>query len=126
MTKILIVDDEELVLEMLVQMLKREGYEVEGASNGKEALKKINLNKPDLVITDLIMPEKEGLELIKDLRGSYNELKILAISGGNRHIDPMGQLKVAKFLGADASLSKPLDRKDFLSTIKNLLEQNKK
>ncbi|MCB0281634.1 MAG: response regulator [Calditrichae bacterium] len=121
MSRILIVDDEEVILEMLIQMVNREGYEAEGAKNGKEAMKKIAENKPDLLITDLIMPDKEGIELIKDIRASYKDLKILAISGGNRHIDPMGQLKIARFLGADASLSKPLDRKEFLSVIKNLI-----
>jgi CheY-like chemotaxis protein len=124
MTKILIIDDEQVVLEMMVQMVKREGYDVEGASNGKEALKMVQNSKPDLIITDLIMPDKEGIELIKDLRDTYDDLKILAISGGNRHIDPMSQLKVAQFLGANASLPKPLDRQEFLSTIKYLLEKN--
>lgn len=121
MSRILIVDDEEIILEMLIQMVSREGYEAEGAKNGKEALQKITENKPDLLITDLIMPDKEGIELIRDIRSSFKDLKILAISGGNRHIEPMSQLKVARFLGADASLSKPLDRKEFLLTIKNLI-----
>ena len=124
MKKITIVDDEEVVLKMLSTMIQREGFYVETAVNGKDALKIIKKNKPDLVVTDLMMPEKEGIELIKDLKALYKDIKIIAISGGNKHFDPSIQLKSAQYLGADASFSKPLDRQEFISAIKTLLDKN--
>jgi YesN/AraC family two-component response regulator len=80
--------------------------------------------KPDLVITDIIMPEKEGLETIFELRKKYPGIKIIAISGGGR-ISPDGYLPSAKLLGADMVFQKPLIPKEFIAAVSKLLNEAK-
>ncbi len=97
MAKIFVFDDEISILIMLKKLLERAGHVVETALNGKEGIELFEKGEPDLLITDIIMPEKEGLETIFLLRKKYPELKIIAISGGGR-IGPDEYLPVAKFL----------------------------
>ena len=87
MANILVVDDEELVRATLRQMLESADHVVFEAANGKEALRSFENRAVDLVITDIIMPEKEGIETIIDLRKIAPNLRIVAISGGNRARD---------------------------------------
>ncbi|EFK97689.1 Transcriptional regulatory protein yycF [sediment metagenome] len=126
MAKILVFDDEPSILLMIKKMLERAGHEVDIALNGKDGMELFEKNKPDLVITDIIMPEKEGLETIRELRKKYPDLKIIAISGGGR-IGPEGYLPGAKIFGANAVFQKPFIQKDFLETVSKLLiEANKR
>jgi CheY-like chemotaxis protein len=120
MAKILVLDDEPSILLMIKKMLEKAGHEVEVALNGKEGMDLFEKNKPDLLITDIIMPEKEGLETIFELRRLHPDLKIIAISGGGR-IGPDGYLPGAKLLGADAIFSKPLVPKEFINKVTELL-----
>lgn len=120
MAKILVFDDEPSILLMIKKLLEKGGHEVEIALNGKEGMTLFEKNKPDLLITDIIMPEKEGLETIFELRRQYPELKIIAISGGGR-IGPDGYLPGAKLLGANAVFAKPLVPKEFLQAVSDLL-----
>lgn len=120
MSAILLIDDEQQVLEVLGEMLRLEGHDVECAGNGLEAMEKTENHHFDLVITDLIMPEKEGLETIVDLRKSSENLPILAMSGGGR-IGPRDYLETAKFVGANATLMKPFARAELIATIDELL-----
>ena len=122
MGKILVFDDEPAILLMIKKMLERAGHEVEVATNGKEGMELFEKNKPDLLITDIIMPEKEGLETIFELRRKYQDLKIVAISGGGR-IGPDGYLPGAKLLGADAVFTKPLSPKEFTDAVNGLLKE---
>ena len=124
MAKILIIDDDPTILTMLERMLKRAGYEVDTASNGSEGLTKIESCPPDLLITDIVMPEKEGLELIFYLRAKNPGLKIVAISGGGRfHYE--GYLTGAKLLGADLIFQKPLVHKEFVQAVTDLIDTQK-
>jgi DNA-binding response OmpR family regulator len=107
---------------MIKKMLEKAGHEVDIALNGKEGMELFEKNKPDLLITDIIMPEKEGLETIFELRKRYPELKIIAISGGGR-ISPDGYLPGAKLLGANMVFQKPLDQKEFLQAVSLLLSE---
>lgn len=120
MAKILIIDDDPSILTMLQKMLEKAGYEVDIASNGSEGLKKIEFCPPDLLVTDIVMPEKEGLELIFYLRGKNPGLKIVAISGGGR-FNYEGYLNSAKLLGADLIFQKPLVHKEFVQAISDLI-----
>jgi CheY-like chemotaxis protein len=124
MAKILVFDDEPSILLMIKKMLEKAGHEVDVALNGKEGMTIFEKNKPDLLITDIIMPEKEGLETIFELRRKYPDLKIIAISGGGR-IGPDGYLPGAKLLGANAAFTKPLIPKEFLQTVSDLLGEKK-
>lgn len=122
MAKILVIDDEPSILLMIKKMLEKAGHEVDMALNGREGMELFEENKPDLLITDIIMPEKEGLETIFELRRKYPELKIIAISGGGR-IGPEEYLPGAKLLGANMVFQKPLDQKEFMKAVSLLLNE---
>jgi len=123
MARILVIDDEPSILLMIKKMLEREGYQVDTAIDGGEGMEMFKKFVPDLLITDIIMPQKEGLEIILDLRKKYPELKIIAISGGGR-IGPEGYLPSAKIFGADCVFQKPLVKNEFLAAIAQLLKKD--
>lgn len=118
--RILVVDDEKPMRSILRQMLERAGYEVLDAPDGKSALCFFKEKPADLIITDLIMPGKEGLEMIMDLKKDFPKVKIIAMSGGGQQ-DPKDSLDMAIKLGADCTLCKPFDRDDLLMTVKELM-----
>ena len=120
MSSILVVDDDQSVLDVMSEMLRLEGHCVEVAENGQEAVDCVAQKFFDLVITDLIMPEKEGLETIADIRRHYSDLPIIAISGGGR-LSPNDYLETARFIGANATLAKPFARQELLQTVDSLL-----
>ena len=119
MTKILVIDDDADVLEMLREMLEREGYEVVAAGDGEEGVKYYRESPTDLIITDIIMPGKEGIETMLDLRKEFPALKVIAISGGGR-INAQDHLKMAKYLGAQYTFSKPFKRQALLEAVRDL------
>jgi CheY-like chemotaxis protein len=116
MTHILVIEDDESVRGALGQTLGRLGYEVSSACNGKEGLSRAQERPPDLVITDLIMPETEGLETIIELRRRSPQIKIIAISGGGR-LSTENFLGVAKKFGAHGTLAKPFSREELKAAI---------
>ena len=122
MASILIIDDDPQILVMLGQILEREGHEVVEASNGKEGLKLYRENPTDLVITDLIMPEKEGIETIMELRRHFPDVKIIAISGGGQ-IDAEQYLSMAQKLGVEKTFAKPVVRAELLKVLRELFNQ---
>jgi DNA-binding response OmpR family regulator len=124
MAKILVFDDEPSILLMIKKMLEKAGHEVDIALNGREGMELFEKNKPDLLITDILMPEKEGLETILELRRKYSDLKIIAISGGGR-IGPDGYLPSAKLFGADMVFQKPLIQKEFMQAVSLLLNETR-
>lgn len=120
MPTILIIDDENAFRLKLRRVLEREGYKVIEAVNGHKGLACYRKNPADLVITDIIMPDQEGLETITELRRDFPTSKIVAISGGGRN-QPGDYLDIAKALGANLVFCKPLDLDDFLKGIGDLL-----
>ncbi|NUO19326.1 response regulator [bacterium] len=120
MTRILVIDDDPNIRQMVCRMLEREGYEVEVASNGKEGIDKFRAVPASLVITDIIMPEQEGIETIRMLRTDFPDCRIIAMSGGGR-IGPSDYLSMARLLGATVSLSKPFDRGQLLDAVRQAL-----
>jgi len=124
MAKIFVFDDEPSILLMIKKMLEKAGHEVDMALNGREGMELFEKNKPDLLITDILMPEKEGLETIFELKRKYPELKIIAISGGGR-IGPDGYLPSAKLFGADMIFQKPLIQKELLQAVSILLNETR-
>jgi len=103
-----LIDDEPQPRKLFIQKLVGRGYAIIEASDGNEGIKRYRENKPDLVITDLVMPEKEGIEMITELKKDDPNLKIIAISGGGRN-DPGTYLQIAKKLGAARTFLKPID-----------------
>ena len=118
--RVLIVDDDEQIRVLLQQMMEWAGFEVLVAENGKIAMQMQSRQPADLVITDLIMPEQEGLETISRLKKDYAGIKIIAISGGGR-IGPEAYLPAALELGADLVFSKPFDVQEVVDSVKELL-----
>ncbi len=122
MARILIIDDEPQIRSMLKLMLEREGYEVVEAPDGVEGIKIYRQNPADLIITDLIMPNKDGIGMIIDLKKEFPDVNIIAMSGGGLN-KPDGYLKGAKKLGAACALTKPIDREEMLKAVKNILKE---
>jgi DNA-binding response OmpR family regulator len=122
MKKILVVDDDATVRELLRVILKKEGYEVSLAADGREAIRCFRRNPADLIITDIIMPEQEGLKTILDLRKQYKDVKIIAISGGGQY--GLGDyLDAASAFGADRTFAKPFDRVELIKAVGQLLRE---
>ncbi len=120
MARILVVDDEDLVRLTLRQMLEAGGHEVIEAANGKQGVALEAENPVDLVVTDIIMPEQEGIETIVQLRRKNPSLKIIAISGGGR-MKNMDFLKIAANVGADATLTKPFSTQELTEVVNRCL-----
>jgi DNA-binding response OmpR family regulator len=120
MPGILIVEDDEDLREMLKISLVKRKYTVLEASDGKEAILHFKPAITDLVVTDLIMPDEDGLKVIMKLKEIKPEIKIVAISGGGK-AGPGNYLNVARALGADEVLPKPFSLKDLISKIDSLL-----
>jgi DNA-binding response OmpR family regulator len=121
MNKILLIDDDNHFREMFSELLKRNNYEVIETNDGRNALPLYENNQPDLVITDIIMPDKEGIETILDLKKKHPSAKIIAISGGGR-TNAMDNLRSARLLGANLSFEKPFDHTEILNSIEALLK----
>ena len=121
MARILIIDDEPQIRSMLKLMLERDGYEVVEAPDGIEGIKAYRQKPADLIITDLIMPNKDGIGMIIELKKEFPDVKIIAMSGGGLN-KPAGYLKGAKKLGAACTLTKPIDREMMLRAVKNTIK----
>ncbi|MGA8831606.1 MAG: response regulator [Desulfomonilaceae bacterium] len=120
MTRILVVDDEAPVRGLLRRAFETNGYNVVEASNGFEAIRIFREGEIDLVITEIIMPDKEGLESIMDLKKLDQDVKIIAMSGGGR-LDPNFYLQLASKFGAQRVFQKPLSVTLLLAAVRELL-----
>jgi DNA-binding response OmpR family regulator len=125
MANILLVDDDDAFRTMLCAVLKRAGHSVVEIPNGTSAWAKFQAQPADLVIMDLIMPEKEGLETIRQFRRNGARVKILAMSGGGR-VDASNLLAVAQQFGADAVLAKPFSMDELDLAMSRLLPPSAK
>jgi len=121
MPKILVVDDDPSIREMLEEVLKDAGYAVEAAADGLEALRMVKASPPDLLITDIIMPEQDGVGIMLQLAKENPGIKTIAISGGGR-ISPESYLYMAEKFGAIKTFTKPFDINEFLDAVKNALK----
>ncbi|MEW6220182.1 MAG: response regulator [Thermodesulfobacteriota bacterium] len=122
MALILVIDDDELFRLMLVELLIRSGYQVVAARDGREGAQLFHQAAPDLVITDLIMPEREGIETIIEIRKARPEIPIIAVSGGGRN-QPEDYLPLAEAMGAACTFAKPFDRRAFLAAVARLVNR---
>ncbi|MBI3782010.1 MAG: response regulator [Deltaproteobacteria bacterium] len=116
MAKILLVDDDAAFRSMLRRTLQRLGHEVVEAEDGEEALRTLRKLAVDLVITDIIMPNVEGIETIRALRRDYPGLKIIAMSGGGRVVRS-DYLEIAEAFGAACVLRKPFPNEQLCAAI---------
>ena len=120
MASILLVDDDEQLRPMLKMVLERAGHTVNEAGNGREAMESYRQDPTELVVTDLVMPDKEGLETIMELRRAYPDLKIIAMSGGGR-TGAQSYLELAVKFGANHILNKPFTNQELLDGVKLLV-----
>lgn len=121
MNKILIIDDDPNIRELLRDVLEGAGHTVIEAKNGNAGIESAQQDQPDLVIVDILMPEKEGLETISEIKKNLKNARILAISGGGRKAD-MNFLHLAEKLGADRTLAKPFRIENLTQTVNGLLQ----
>ena len=124
MARVLVVDDETLVCEALAVLLSRRGHDVLVANDGVMALRAVAEESADVAIVDILMPVKEGLETIRELRSSHPATRIIAISGGSliRDTDFLG---MAAKLGADLSFRKPVDPQVLLRAVDSCLDSRR-
>jgi len=129
MGSILIVDDEEDIRDALILVLESAGYDVRVASNGNEAVELQRKQPADLIITDIIMPQKDGVSTIKEISQEFPGVRIIAISGGGgvqpveyvpEAITTTAYLAAAKDAGADRVFTKPFERNDLIKAVDEL------
>jgi CheY-like chemotaxis protein len=120
MARILIIDDDEAIRRLFARFLEGKGYHVDCASNGREGLKMLEAEHPALVITDIMMPETDGLEVVMSVCGKEPPIPVIAISGGMNAM-PMDFLPMAKKFGAHKVLYKPVDLDDLLDAVVGML-----
>jgi CheY-like chemotaxis protein len=122
LARILIIDDEDQSRNMLSQALTRAGYEVSTACDGSEGIELFRSVMADLIITDILMPGKEGLETIMELRRDFPEVKIIAMSGGGR-TGNLNFLDIAERLGAQRTLHKPYHLQEVFQLVQEVLQE---
>jgi len=118
--RVLVIDDEDMIRDVIKVILTDAGYQVIGAVNGEEGLRKLESQDFDLVITDILMPEKEGVETIIEIKKSRPQMRIIAISGGGRASN-LYPLKIANKIGADGTLPKPFEPEDLLKLVHEVI-----
>ncbi|WP_444997891.1 response regulator [Aliikangiella sp. IMCC44359] len=123
MALVLIVDDDPQMLRLLTDVVELDNHDVLLAQDGALALEYFDYHAPDLMITDILMPNKEGLELISETREKFPKVKIIAYSGGGSS-DPESYLEFAIGMGADKVFTKPMPLGDLRKEIQLLLEES--
>ena len=119
MRRILVIDDDDQYRSLLVRALTDAGHVVRGAANGRAGLRELSQGAVDVVITDLLMPDMDGIEIVATLRRESPHVRIVAISGGGR-IDAGEYLRLAQHLGADRTLRKPFTLASLCAAIDEL------
>ena len=114
---VLIAEDEDEIRNLLEQWLRPMGHTVHAVRNATEGLKLVASHRIDLVVTDILMPDGDGLVLIEGLKKTQPDARILAISGGGRYMDGNEYLRIAKGFGADFAIMKPFNRAQFLQAL---------
>lgn len=117
--RILLIDDDDMVRDLFRSILTDAGYEVVAAIDGAEGLRRIEEGGFDVVLTDILMPEKEGVSTILAMKKMRPGIGIIAISGGGRTRN-LTPLRIAKKVGADLALSKPIEPNDLLKAVRKV------
>jgi len=120
MKRILVIDDDDLTRATIRDMLETSGYEVDEAENGSDGVLKQQDRPFDLIVTDVLMPDKDGIETIIDLKRGYPNLRIIAISGGGT-TGNLVFLEMSTKFGADKMLAKPFSKLQLLDAVGSLL-----
>jgi CheY-like chemotaxis protein len=121
MSRILVIDDNEDLREMMHLILSADGHEVETASDGLGGLGRLREARFDLVVTDIFMPDQDGIETITQVREHFPSVRIVAISGGGRASRAKSYLRTAIEIGADAAIPKPFEQSELCATVRWVL-----
>ena len=122
MAHVLVVDDDMSIRAFVLEILEEEGHSVEEAVDGKQGLQRYREEPADLVITDILMPEVDGVEFIMQLQEIYPGVKIIAMSGGGRGLDASFNLRIAKDFSAVQQLEKPFTRETLLEAVRQVVD----
>lgn len=122
MAHILIVEDDEQFRQMLANLLAADQHRVSTAADGVQAMDALKRVRPDLVITDILMPNKDGIEFVMDVNRQLDPPPVIAISGGRRSISAEFNLKSANLMGVNAILPKPFGRDDLRRLVQQTLD----
>lgn len=117
MPSVLIVDDDDQIRRLLRATMERAGYRVSEGRSGREGLLRYRAAPADVVVMDILMPDKDGLEAIIELRRDFPDAKVIAITGGSTTMNVPDFLDVAKVLGAKRTLHKPFSNAEFLAAV---------
>lgn len=120
MSSILVIDDDKILNEMMCELLLNYGYSTISAFDGNEGISKLQSEDISLVITDIIMPDKEGLQTIREIKSVSPDIPIIAISGGGKH--NADYLSMAGLMGANFTFRKPFDHEEFMNAVKSCIE----
>ena len=121
MARILVIDDDVEICTLTKRFLLLDGHEVDTAEDGAVGLKLAGRNQYDLVITDVIMPEQDGIGVVAELKKLYPHIRIIVMTGGGAKFSISELLNITKFMKADRGLAKPLDFEMLLETVRELL-----
>jgi DNA-binding NtrC family response regulator len=104
---ILVADDEAAIRTLITEGLTKSGHRVETVDNGDDAIRRVKERRFDLLITDIVMPDADGLDVIRACQKAQPEIRVLAISGGGKYMQGADCLRIAEALGAHAAVMKP-------------------
>jgi len=121
MANICLIEDDKMIRDSLERILKKMGHSVTTATNGREGLDAVAKISFDLIITDIIMPEVEGIEVIRTAKQQSPDTRIIAMSGGGR-VGNTDFLQIAQSLGADQIIYKPVTKTEFMSALNHCLD----
>lgn len=121
MSRVIVIEDNDDLREIVQLILDGAGYRTEAVADGKSGIDAQRREPAALVITDIFMPEQDGIETIAALHAEFPDLKVIAVSGGGKASSADGYLRTALAIGADAVLSKPFDQHELLATVRDLL-----
>ena len=121
MAYILVIDDDPIILESFKQLLEEEEHSVVTASNGQKGIDIFRNDQADLVLTDMIMPVKDGIKTIMELEKEFPDIKIIAISGGGV-IEAGRYLNLAEHIGVKQTLTKPVTKEQLINAVNEVLE----
>ncbi len=117
MAQIIVIDDDQFIRKSLQRMLEKEGHTVKIAEDGEKGLELVRNEMPDLIIIDIVMPNKEGIETINELLKKYPGIKIIAMSGGGQRLDAAQYLHLALKIGVRATIKKPYERSEMVKLV---------
>lgn len=124
MAKILVIDDVEAIRHAMSIVLEKEGHEVVHAEDGLEGIRRLRETSVDLLITDVLMPGADGIEVIKEVRKTAPGLKVIAMSGGGNRLPAGFSLKMAQAFGAKAVLYKPFENAELVEMVRSVLAES--